>query len=69
MGASRLDRDRARVWFPDGRTYVVPLRAEPKHGHKLVALGVREGAWVVSDVRSSSDPDVAYDVWVEAASS
>jgi hypothetical protein len=32
----------ARIWFPDGRTHVVPLLEEPKRGAELRALGVRQ---------------------------
>lgn len=60
-------QDQARVWYPDGRAVIVPLRGEPKHGSELVALGVRERAWIVADVRVSGNPDVAFDIWVRAA--
>jgi hypothetical protein len=60
-------REQARVWFPDGRAHVVPLRAEPRRGHELIALGVRKGAWIVEDMRANGNRDTPYDVWVQSA--
>jgi hypothetical protein len=42
----------------------VPLLKEPTRGGELSALGVRQGAWVVADFRTTDNPDVPYDVWV-----
>jgi hypothetical protein len=57
---------RIRVWLPDGGTRTVPFLEEPRLGMTLKALGIREG-WKVSDLRESHDPDLDYDVWVEAS--
>jgi hypothetical protein len=54
-----------RVWFPDGRTHIVPLLERPKHGVELSALGIRLKAWLVADVRAGDNGDVLFDVWVE----
>ncbi len=58
-----------RVWFPDGRTHIVPLLERPRHGVELSALGVRRNAWVVADVRAGHNGDVLFDVWVERRTS
>jgi hypothetical protein len=56
-----------RVWLPDGKSRVVPLLEEPRRGLALAALGIARH-WVVSDLRTSGDPDVLFDVWVERVS-
>jgi hypothetical protein len=57
--------DQARIVVPDGRAHIVPLLEQPARGSDLAALGVREGAWIVADFRSTDNPNAPYDVWVQ----